>query len=401
MEIGLIFRTIGALLLIALAGGWLARRLRQPTILGELAAGALLGVICHGHAPFWEHQQELLHVIGHLGLCALLFAVGLEVRLRDIVRVGRQAALAAAIGVVTPFLLGWWISGLFGLPSLVGLFIAASLAATSVGITAEVLDELGIIRTDASRIILSAAVLDDVLGLIVLTFVSGVALNDGMSPASLVRLLAFIVIFFGVTLLLLRPMSVRVFAFIQSGYGEKGVMMASFCTLLFLAYLAELIGLDAIVGAFLAGLTLAETREQETINLAFRPFVALFAALFFLLVGTSMDVTLLNPFSPGSRTILALSSVLLVAAILGKLACGLAVSGERTKAAIVGIGMIPRGEVGLICGNMGVSCGVLANDHFSALLMVVMVTTFLGPVLLRLVVTREMRLYPLMPPEDD
>ncbi len=399
MDTGGIFLCLLALLVAGIAGGWIAKRLGQPAILGELAAGAVLGLIYHGGVPFWEHHAEALHILGHIGLCALLFTVGLEIRLRDVISVGRAAAGVAIIGVVIPFVLGYWIASLFGLPALVRLFIAATLTATSVGITAEVMDELGMIKTSASRIILSAAVLDDVLGLIILTMVSGVAYTQSVSVPEILKLLGLIAIFFVITLTVVRRLISVLMNFIEATYGEKGITMISFALLLVFAYLAARIGLDSIVGAFLAGLTLSEVRQQHTIDHGFRPFINVFASLFFILIGTEMDLTLMNPFRPENRAILGLSTSLMVVAIFGKLASGLAIAGDRTNRVVVGIGMIPRGEVGLICGNLGLVCGVLTHAHFSALLLVVMVTTFLGPVLLRSFVPDELKLAPMLPPE--
>lgn len=401
MEIGGIYIQLFALLIAGLAGGWIAKRLGQPAILGELAAGALLGLAFHNSIPFWHHHEEILHVLGHIGLCALLFAVGLEIRIKDIINVGKSATAVAFIGVVTPFALGYWVAALFNLPLLVALFIAASLTATSVGITAEVMDEMGLIKTNASRIILSAAVLDDVLGLIVLTMVSGVAYEKSVSYMEIVKLLIMIIVFFFVVLFILRPFISKIMDFFDDTYGEKGITLTSFLFLLLLSFIAASIGLDAIVGSFLAGLMLSEVREQHIIDQAFRPLISLFASLFFILIGTKMDLMLLNPFDPNNQAILGLSISLIIVALIGKLACAIPLAGDRMNRFIVGVGMIPRGEVGLICSNLGLTCGVLSQEHFSALLLVVMFTTFLGPILLRKIAPKELRMAPMMPPESE
>lgn len=388
MEVGDVFIVIFVLLVSGVAGGWIAKQLGQPIILGELAAGALLGLVFQNAVPLLAAHEvcygECLHLLAQIGICALLFEVGLEIRLKKVISVGGTAVAVALVGVIVPFALGYWIAiMLFNLSTMVALFIGATLTATSVGITAEVLDELGMIKSDSSLIILSAAVLDDVIGLIIIVMVSGIASGQSLSVMNILHILGMVVVFFAIVLLVLRPLASRIMDLFEDTYGEKGVTIVSFIFLLVLAYIANVIGLDPIVGAFMAGLTLSEVRQRSDIDHALRPFISVFASLFFILMGLKMDISLLNPFDPGNVPILGLSMVLIACAIVGKLVCGLAVPAGKGSRLFVGVGMLPRGEVGLICGDIGLVCGVLSQEHFSALLLVVMVTTFLGPILLR------------------
>ncbi|HRR21409.1 MAG: cation:proton antiporter [Bacteriovoracaceae bacterium] len=401
MEPGGIFLTLCALIAAGVVGGWLAVHLDQPAILGELAAGALLGLLFHQGIPFWEDYEEMLELLGQVGLSALLFSVGMEIRMRDIINVGPASAGVALLGVVTPFGLAYGVSMLFGLSPLVGLFVGASLTATSVGITAEVLNELGIIGTKGSKIILNAAVLDDVLGLFILTIISGVAFGEEVSASHILMLSFMIIAFFSVVLIAVRPLASRLMSFMEQSYGDNGTAMTSFAFLMLLSYGAALIGLDVIVGAFIAGLSLSESRVRKHISAAFSPFISVFASLFFVLIGTKMDLTLLNPFEPGNLSILSLSAALLFCAVAGKLASGIAIAGDRENRLFVGAGMIPRGEVGLICGNIGLMCGALPGNIFSSLLLVVMFTTFIGPVFLRVIVPRKLRYYPRIPVDSE
>jgi Kef-type K+ transport system membrane component KefB len=382
-------------------GGWLAVHLDQPAILGELAAGALLGLLFHQGIPFWQDYEEMLELFGQVGLSALLFSVGMEIRMRDIVSVGPASAGVALLGVIAPFGLAYLVSMIFGLSPLVGLFLGASLTATSVGITAEVLNELGIIGSKGSKIILNAAVLDDVLGLFILTIISSVAYGEKISVSNIVMLVVMIIAFFAVVLIVVRPIISRVMSFMEQSYGDNGTAMTSFAFLMLLSYGAAAIGLDVIVGAFIAGLSLSESRVRNHISAAFRPFISVFASLFFVLIGTKMDLSLLNVFNPENRPILFLSAALLASAVAGKLASGLAIAGDRENRLFVGAGMIPRGEVGLICGNIGLVCGALPGNIFSSLLLVVMFTTFIGPILLRVIVPRKLRYYPRIPVDTE
>ena len=169
-------------------GGWLAVHLNLPAILGELAAGALLALTASSGIPFWQEYEDILEVLGQVGLSALLFSVGLEIRMQDIVSVGPASAGVALLGAAAPLVLGYGVSMLFGLTPLVALFIGASLTATSVGITAEVLNELGIIGSKGSKIILNAAVLDDVIGLFILTAISSIAFGEEISAGNIAML---------------------------------------------------------------------------------------------------------------------------------------------------------------------------------------------------------------------
>jgi Kef-type K+ transport system membrane component KefB len=401
VETGGVFLALCALITAGVVGGWLAVHLDQPAILGELAAGALLGLLFHNVVPFWQDHEDILEILGQVGLSALLFSVGMEIRMRDIVRVGPASTGVAFLGVAAPFGLANWVCSLFDLPPLVGLFAGASLAATSVGITAEVLNELGIIRSKGSKIILNAAVLDDVLGLFILTVVTSAAYGESVSMSSVGMLAAMVVTFFAAVLVLVRPVISRLMNFVEETYGDNGTAMTSFAFLMLLSFGASAVGLDVIVGAFIAGLCLSESKVRNHISAAFRPFISVLASLFFVLIGTRMDLSLLNPFSAGNLSIISLSAALLIVAVIGKLASGLVIAWDVENRLFVGAGMIPRGEVGLICSNIGLMCGALPGDVFSSLLLVVMFTTFIGPVFLRVIVPRKLRYYPRIPVDTE
>jgi Kef-type K+ transport system membrane component KefB len=330
-----------AMLLVFAAAKLLAEifeRLGQPGIVGEILAGILIGPQVLG----WLAPSEFLRTLSDLGVMFLLFRVGLEIKAPELMKVGGTALLVAVAGVIVPFFAGWGICALWGEPRLESIFTGAAMVATSVGITAQVLASRGLLDKRASRIILTAAVVDDVLGLIVLAFVSGLAkgavnyLGIGLT-AGLALGFTFLVARFGTRTV--RHVLPRVHASLRLAESEFALAM----TLLFaLSVLAVYAGVAAIVGAFLAGMALSETAEGRVTELT--GGVAELLVPFFLVgIGLHFD---LSAFA-GART-LALAGILLVAAVLSKfVACGAAAMPMgRTDAIRVGVGMVPRGEVG-------------------------------------------------------
>lgn len=389
MAIGLV-----VILLAAKIGGELAVRLRQPAVLGELLAGVVLGNFdLLGHAGL-DHltNDPFLDMFARIGVLVLLFEVGLESTIKEMLRVGVSSLLVAILGVAAPFALGWWVGGWL-LPersAYTHAFLGATLAATSVGITARVLKDLERSKSNEARIILGAAVVDDVLGLIILAAVSGVIAqaNQGtsLSPATtgviVLKALAFLVVALGAGALL----SGRLFRLAAKLRG-RGVLLAlglSFC--FFLSWMASAIGLAPLVGAFAAGLVLEEShssgfiaRGEQGLDELVQPISSFLVPIFFVLMGARTD---LRSFAdPG---VLALAAALTFAAIVGKQACSLGVVQRGVDRLSVGLGMIPRGEVGLIFADMGrrltVSGERIVDDAtFSAVVAMVIVTTMITP----------------------
>jgi Kef-type K+ transport system membrane component KefB len=368
-----------AMLLVFAAAKLLAEifeRLGQPGIVGEILAGVLIGPQVFG----WLAPTEFLHALADLGVMFLLFRVGLEVKASELMKVGGTALLVAIAGVVAPFFAGWGICVLWGEPRLESIFTGAAMVATSVGITAQVLASRGLLDKRASRVILTAAVVDDVLGLIVLALVSGMAkgrvnyLSIALT-AGLALGFTFLVARFGTRTV--RRMMPRMQARLRVAESEFILAM----TLLFaLSLLAVYAGVAAIVGAFLAGMALSETAEGRVTALT--DGVAELLVPFFL-VGIGMHFDL-SAFA-GART-LALAAVLLIAAVLSKfLACGAgALSMGRTDAIRVGIGMVPRGEVGMVVAQIGLNLGVIGHNTYGTIVFMSVATTLIAPPFLKL-----------------
>jgi Kef-type K+ transport system membrane component KefB len=385
---------LAVILAAAKLGGDVAERIGQPAVLGELVAGVLVGNLSLLGVDWFQFitANATIGVLAQLGAIILLFEVGLESTVRDMMQVGLRSLMVAVLGVVTPWALGWWVGALL-LPDhsvYVHAFLGAALTATSVGITARVLKDLGHGQSPEARIILGAAVIDDVLGLVVLAAVaaviaaadSGAALSYGALALVLGKALLFL--FGALTLGVL--FSPRLFSFASRLRG-RGVLLATALVFCFtLAWLSSVIGLAPIVGAYAAGLILEDVhykelaaREDWQLEDLIRPISSFLVPVFFVLMGMRVDLSaFMRP------EILGLAGALTLAAIIGKQACALGALGARLDWLSIGIGMIPRGEVGLIFANIGLTLVVRGERiidaaTYSAVVIMVMLTTLITP----------------------
>jgi Na+:H+ antiporter len=386
--------------------GSAAEKLGQPAVLGELVAGMIIGNLNLVGLYGLEYLETDvgLELLAGLGVILLLFEVGLDSSLGDLLKVGVSSLVVATIGVILPFVLGWGVSSLLlsDQSPYTHAFIGATLCATSVGITARVLQDLKKTRSPEARIILGAAVIDDVLGLIVLAIISGLIFgaNTGatLSAAAIVWLVTKIALFLVGSLVLgviLVPRLMRQIARV----GSEGILFTfslAFCFLL--SYLATLIGLASIVGAFAAGLILEKVPFEQLIDENERstedmlhPLSRFFVPIFFVQMGIKIDLA-----SFSQPTVIGLALALTIAAILGKQLCGFGAWEKGLNRFAIGLGMIPRGEVGLIFAGVGLSLSVgghpiLSRDVFAAILVMVIVTTLITPPLLQWSFSRRRR----------
>lgn len=350
-------------------------RLGQPGIVGEILAGALIGPSVLG----WIAPNDFLSALSQLGVMFLLFRVGLEVKASELTKVGGTAALVATLGVIVPFFLGWGILRLWGEPHVESIFTGAAMVATSVGITAQVLAEKGLMQARASRIILAAAVIDDVLGLLVLAAVSSLA-RGRVNIAGLATTAA-IAIGFTLMVAFWGTRAVRSVAPRLNGLrlGEAGFAL-SMIVLFALSLLAVYAGVAAIVGAFLAGMALSGTASGRVRDLA-HGVTELLVPFFLAGVGMQLDVRVL-----GGADTLWLSLAILAAALVSKLAgCGAGAARlGREDALRIGVGMMPRGEVGLVVAQLGLAMGVVAQRVYGVVVFMSVATTLIAPPLLAL-----------------
>jgi Na+:H+ antiporter len=395
-----------AILIAAKIGGELFERVRQPAVLGELIFGVILGNLSLVGVHLFEGLRTMpdIRTASEIGVILLLFEVGLESNLHGLLAVGLSATLVAVLGVIAPVILGYFVSMWF-LPEsqwYVHLFAGATLAATSVGITARVLKDIRRMDTKEAQIILGAAVVDDVLGLIILAVVSGIVGSINRSGAADVSMMPVLWIIFKAVAFLLGAILIgRLLAGRVIHFGARArvaglpiVLSLIYCFLL--AGLAETIGLAAIVGAFAAGLVLDETSyaaypqmKTRRIEELVAPISSIFVPVFFVLMGIRVD---LNSFR--SLNVLEFAAGLSLAAILGKQICSLGILEKGLNRLAVGVGMIPRGEVGLIFAAMGAretvaTIPVFSSETYSAMVVMVMVTTLATPPLLKYLMVKQ------------
>ena len=365
---------IAVIFVAAKVASELAIRIGGVALVGEIIAGAVLGP--HGLGVIQEN--ELIEGLAELGVVVLLFSVGLETEWHQLRDVGKRGMVVGSVGIVLPFIGGAAIALISGQPTITALFVGTALVATSVGITARVLEEQGLIKQRESLIILAAAVVDDVLGLLVLAVVTSVGAG-AIDPVRIVILLIETAIFVAI------PLTIGRIGFRQHGRRSQllriphGALSVALVICFALAVLAGSIGLAAIVGAYLAGLIVAELSDELELKRDLSPIRALLIPFFFVLTGARFDVaTMLQPAA------LAVGIVLTIVAILTKLVgCGLAMWGTSLRSAVrVGVGMVPRGEVGLVVASLGLAAGVIDGGLYGAVLMMVAVTTLAAPLLL-------------------
>jgi Na+:H+ antiporter len=377
-------------------GGHVAERLGQPAVLGELLAGILLGAlgITGFHGLDFVKHDHVVEALAELGVILLLFEVGLSTRLADLVKVGLSAFLVACVGVVVPMALGWGV-GAWLLPDaspMTHLFLGASLSATSVGLTARVLRDLAALTSKEGQIILGAAVIDDVLGLLVLAVMAGMAgagaATAGGTATAAALVTAKAVAFLVGALVMGRALAPRFFRSAARLRGKGVIFTLALVTCFALSWAAAAVDLAPIVGAFAAGLVLEGVPFQELLGAEQKvedhltPVATFLVPIFFVRMGLHVDLGSLAGGSAGLAVLLTL------AAILGKQACALAVVTPGTDRLAVGLGMIPRGEVGLIFANMGLALSVagkpiLGPGEFAAIVAMVLLTTVVTPPLLR------------------
>ena len=380
MDIAHFLLTLIALFGAAKLFGELAERVGQPAVLGELVAGVVVGV---SGFHLVDPHDTTIHLLAELGVILLLFLIGLETDLDKLLAVGVSAMSVAVVGVALPFLFGYLVGQSLGYSSIVSIFVGATLTATSVGITARVLSDLGHIHDPESQVILGAAVADDVIGLIILTVVSSLGAGRELSlwVISKVTLIAFGFVIVAIVLGgYLAPYLIRAIAKLRVG---KALFFASIMFAFTLAYLAEAVGSAMIVGAFAAGLVLARTEKGHEIEREVHDIAQFFIPFFFVSVGAAVDLSAINPFQPETRKFLVIGVLLTIVAIVGKVIAGWAAFDRKLRKVVIGVGMIPRGEVGLIFAQIGLSSGLLVSGLYSSVTLMIMVTTFITPPILR------------------
>ena len=366
---------LAVILVAAKVLGELAERIGQPAVVGELLAGVILGPSVLG---FVDPTMPSLHLLAEIGVILLLFGIGLETDLKRLLSVGGAAFAVAVVGVLLPFAAGFAVARGLGLALLPAIVAGAALTATSVGITARVFSDLGQLKSVEGQIVLGAAVIDDVIGLVILAVVSDLVAGNAPTVLGVLRTTAVAFGFLAVVLVLGRFIVPPLFGHIARLGKEHTLASMALALAFLLAVAASGIGSALIVGAFAAGLVLAPTEHAHAIERGIVRLANIFVPIFFVAVGAAVDVRTF-----GSREVLIIGLTLTAVAILGKFAAGFAPVWIKARKTLIGVGMIPRGEVGLIFAQTGLAAGVIDAGEYSALMLMVLVTTFIAPPLLR------------------
>jgi Kef-type K+ transport system membrane component KefB len=356
-------------------GGEIFERIGQPGVVGELLAGIIIGPGALGIIS----ESIINETVATLGVILLLFYVGLETRASDIFDVGFEATLTALSGVIIPFLLGYGLATFVGLPTIEGLFIGTAMVATSVGITARVLTERGYIHLKPSKVILGAAIIDDILGMMILSFVAGLAGAQRLSWLDQ-TVVIFQAVTFVLFLALAAPKLVKTHAsLLEKLHIRNAPLVVALLISLGLSALASYLGLAAIVGAFLAGMAFAETADRFALEKQTKPIYEFLVPFFFVVMGSKVELS-----SFASTEIIMLTLAITFLAIVGKLlGCGLgALRLGFKEALVVGTGMVPRGEVGLIVATVGLVLKVIEPSLYSVVVAMAILTTIIVPPLL-------------------
>ncbi|MEB3278904.1 MAG: cation:proton antiporter [Lyngbya sp.] len=396
-------------------GGELSKRLDLPPVLGELIGGVIVGTSALHLLVFPESgatasdsllmtflqsisdlspesvtsifasQSEVVSVLAELGVIILLFEIGLESELRELQKVGYQAAVVAVVGVAAPFAAGTLgLMYFFGVPAIPAIFAGAALTATSIGITSKVLSEIGRLKSKEGQIIVGAAVIDDVLGIIVLAVVASLAKTGEVDILNVVYLIISATAFLLGSILLGKFFNTSFVAIADRLQTRGQLVIPAFTFAFLMAFLANAIHLEAILGAFAAGLVLDETDKRKELDKQVIPIADILVPIFFVTVGAKADLGVLNPAVPANREGLIIATFLIVVAIVGKMITGWAVVGQpQINRLAIGVGMIPRGEVGLVFAGIGSASGVLDKPLEAAIIIMVILTTFLAPPFLR------------------
>ena len=380
MDTGHFLLALIAIFIAAKAFGEVAERLGQPAVLGEILGGVLVGV--SGFRLVDPHDITI-HLLSDLGVVLLLFLIGLETDLKKLMEVGGSATAVAVVGVALPLIGGIIFGQLMGMRMMVSVFLGASLTATSVGITARVLSDLGHLKDAESQVILGAAVVDDIIGLVLLTLVGTLAQGGELTFLSVGRI---IVVAFGFVILAIvigSQLAPRLIRLIDRIEMQRGLFYAAVVFALLLAYVAQRVGSAIIIGSFAAGLVLARTHRGKEIEREVHDVAQFFIPIFFVVVGAAIDLRSFNPFDPATRQFLWIGLALTAIGIVGKVAAGYVVWSKGLRRTVIGIGMIPRGEVGLIFAQIGLTTKLLSAGLYSAVALMVMLTTLITPPLLR------------------
>lgn len=402
MELHQFFLFLAIVLISARVFSETAARFGVPSVIGELLAGLLIGPSLLG----WVSPDTTMKLLAEIGIILLLFEVGMDTDLSRLARSGSKPIVVAIFGFALPLTLGYGVSAwVFGLSELTALFIGGTLTATSIGITVRVLDDLGKRQSDEAQIVIGAAVLDDILGVMALAFLYQFVVEQHASFDALAEVGLYILLFMTLTPLVAKLASVVIDRLDQQAAKPGLLLTMALSLILLFSWLAHAVGAPEIMGGFAAGLAFSQhfgfrlwmgdhqaiefkpsPKLAHRLEEQMRPLIHTFSPLFFVMVGVSLNLKAVNW---GSAFVWELAASLLLVAFFGKFAAGFSIRDSRRNQMAIGLSMVPRGEVGLIFAQLGFSQGVLSGELYAALLIVIALTTMSPPFMLKWFYGRE------------
>jgi Kef-type K+ transport system membrane component KefB len=375
---------LASILFFAKILGEIALKVGQNAIIGELLAGIFIGPSVLGIV----RETSVLSNISELGAIILLFEVGLSTDIKEFLKSSGWATAVALVGVIAPYFLGCFVLLCFGFTDMQAIFAGAVLTATSVGVTMRVFVDLKYLKTEEAKIVLGAAVIDDVIGLTILAVVLKLVAGRAVSFGTIAYISGTAVLFLLLSVVAGVLIAPTIFKFISKMKQSYVVSIMGIVFCFVVSALSTKIELAPIVGAFLAGLILSTIKQGEEIKKDIKPISAVFVPVFFVLIGTKVDINIFNPFVAANREILALTGMLFVVAFVGKVLSGFVVLKKGINKFLIGVSMVPRGEVGLIFAEIGLKNNVFKPWNYSALVAVIILTTFVTPIILKYLIPK-------------
>jgi Kef-type K+ transport system membrane component KefB len=377
--------SLASILFFAKVFGEIALKLGQNAIIGELLAGIFVGP----NVLEIVRETPVLSNISELGAMILLFEVGLSTDIKEFLKSSGWAMAVAFVGVIAPYFLGYFVFLCFGLTDMQSIFAGAVLTATSVGITIRVFMDLKCLKTEEAKIVLGAAIIDDVIGIIMLSVVLKLVTGGTVSFGTVAYISGTAVLFLVLSVIAGVLIAPTIFKFISKMRQSYIVSTMGIVFCFIVSAFSTKIELAPIVGAFVAGLVLSTIKQGEEIRKDIKPIYAIFVPVFFVLMGTKVDISAFNPFVAANREILVLTSILFIIAFVGKAVAGFAVLKKGINKLLIGVSMVPRGEVGLIFAEIGLKNNVFKMRDYSALVAAMMLTTFITPIILKYLISKQ------------
>ncbi|MDR2676900.1 MAG: cation:proton antiporter [Endomicrobium sp.] len=376
---------LSSILFFAMLFGEFALKLGQSVVMGELIVGIIMGPSVLAII----NETQTLSNISELGAMILLFEVGLSTNIKKFLKSSGWASAVAIIGVVLPYFFGYFGFLLFGFTNSQAIFAASALTATSVGITAKVFMDLQYIETEEAEIVLGAAIIDDIIGLTILAIVSRLITNGTIDFKTIASISGYAILFLISSIVIGILVAPTFFKFISKMKRSYVTLIVGIVFCFIVSSFSIKAKLAPIVGAFIAGLILSVTKQKEKINKEIKPISAFFVPIFFVMMGINIDVSIFNPFVVSNMKIWGLVATIFIVALVGKILSGFIVFKKGIDKFLIGISMVPRGEVGLIFAGIGLQTNVFKTQDYSALIAVIMLTTFITPMMLKYLILKK------------